>query len=164
MFVVVERSQLTFVVERVKCVGLILDVIDEHDAVDVIDLMLDDTSQKARSFKADFMAVGIEGADADFRMARNLAVNVRHAETPFVVVSDISLMLNDFRVNERHKFPVGLIVETAPDDDDPLESVDLDGRKGCADFMGTGIFPIKRGISHILDEQPNVTTYGLDAR
>lgn len=127
-------------------------MIDEHDAVRVVDFVLEHAGEEAIGFESDFVAINVEGFDADAVVAPDFAVKPVDAETPFVILVRATFAFDNFRVDKRDEFLDGFVVKVAAHDDDPLETVDLDSGKGCTDFVRPGILPVETRVGHVLDE------------
>ena len=78
---------------------IVANVVDENDAVAVVDFVLQDARQKAVGLDADFVAVDIGGFNADFAVAGNFAIKILDAEAAFVIVGDFAFLLDYFRID-----------------------------------------------------------------
>src|SRR5690349_14171622 len=79
MFVIIQRLKLTIFIEAIKGVFIVLNMINKHHAVGVVDLVLNTARYETVGAKADFVAVFIERFDANFSMARDFAVDRLYA-------------------------------------------------------------------------------------
>ena len=140
----------------------VCNVIQEDHAVSVVDFMLKNARQKTLGFDADIPAACIERTNADFWIARHDAVDVLYAEAAFMVEFGRTFVFDDFRVDERNEASIFFVVEVAPHDNDPLETVDLDGGQRDAKFVGARCFPIKGGSFHVGDERFDVVGNNFD--
>ena len=78
---------------------IVADMVDENDTVAMVDLVLQDACQKAVGLDADFVAVDIDGFNADFAVAGNFAVKILDTEATFVIVGDFAFILDDFWID-----------------------------------------------------------------
>ena len=74
-------------------------MVDENDAVAMVDFVLQDACQKAVGLDTDFIAVDIDGFNADFAVAGNFAVKILDTETAFVIIGDLAFVLDDFWID-----------------------------------------------------------------
>ena len=93
-------------------------MVNEDDAVTMVDFVLQDARQESVSFDADFVAVDIDGFNADFAVAGNFAVKVLDAQAAFVIIDDFALVFDDFRIYQRDKILIFFVFEISTDDDD----------------------------------------------
>ena len=135
VFVIVKRLKLAFLVECVKSIVFVFDMVDKQNTVGVVDFMLNDASKEAFSLETDFVAVDIKSFDADFGVAWHFAVNASHTKATFVIVHDFTFELYDFGINKWRKGTRGLVFEVASDDNNTLERVNLDSSEGGTNFM-----------------------------
>ena len=127
-------------------------MVDEKDAVEVVDLVLEDAGELAVGFDADFGAVFEDGFDFDFLVAGNFAVDFRNGETALVIGKDFAVFFDDFWVDKGGKTGVFLVFEVVADDDDAFVHAHLRGGHGGGKFVRMTGFPVNRKLAHIGDD------------
>src|SRR5579859_2735685 len=130
-------------------------MVDKHDAVGVVNFVLENACQKAFGGNTELAAGRILGTDAHFVIAGNLAVYVRHAEAAFIIFLYFTLVLGNDRIDEYRERFVIFVVKIVTDDDDTQRLVDLDRGEGDTNFVLAAIFPIDGRRLHIFDELRN---------
>lgn len=163
MRVIIEWNELTLGIESIEAVRLVAEVVDKEQAICVIDLVLDDARQEALGLEADFVAVDIAGFDANFGPARYAAIDAVDTEAAFEVGEFFAFKFDDFGVYESGKFTRVFVVEIFADDDDAVETVDLDSGERGADFVWPGVLPVETSADHVVDESPRVIGDDVDA-
>ena len=102
-------------------------MVDKDDAVGVINLVLDDTGEEAFGLEANLIAIEVKSPDTDFRMAGDFAVDVLDAETAFEIGDNVSLVFDNFGVDQGSEFASSFVIKVAANDDDALKAINLDG-------------------------------------
>ena len=74
-------------------------MVDEYEAVSVVDFVLNDARQESFGLEAHFVPLGVERFDANFGMSGHAAIEAIHAEASLVVCDDVAFVLNDFWVD-----------------------------------------------------------------
>jgi len=148
-FLVIERLEFAVWHETVEGVFVIFDVIDEEFAVEMIDLVLQDTCEKTFGRDSKRSTIDVEGSDTDFGVAGDFAVDVRDTETPFWLEGDVALVFDDLRIDEDRKISVFVIIEIIANDDHASEVADLYASKAHTDLLIATGFPITSGVDHI---------------
>src|SRR5690606_14029711 len=103
------------------------DPIDEEDAVQVVDLVLERTGQEPLGLDPDGPAVPVQPLDDDAGRALDDLLQPRDAETPLLVSLDLVARLEDDRIHEAERLDPRL-----PDIDDDDAAADPDLRRGEA--------------------------------
>jgi hypothetical protein len=103
-------------------------VVDEHDAVGVIDFMLEYSCQEAFGSNAKFFAVLVDSFYTDFCVSRDLTVDIFNTQTTFKIFFDGTFEFSNFRIDKDRKTMVILVIIIVADDNDFIEAVDLHRR------------------------------------
>ena len=74
-------------------------MVDENDAVAMVDFVLQDACQKAVGLDTNFVAVDIDGFNADFAVAGDFAVKILDTEAALVIVGDFAFVFDDFWID-----------------------------------------------------------------
>ncbi len=146
--VVVDRVEFAFVVHAVEGFFVIFDVVDEEDAIEVIDFVLKSASEKIFGFNADRGAIFELGFDADFVTAGNFTIEKRYGETTFVVGDDFAVGLDDLWVQESGKMVVVFVVEVVSDDNYALVDAELRGGHSGGELVRVFFFPSEAFGTH----------------
>ncbi len=141
-FVVVDGVEVALVVHAIKGVGLIFDVVDEKDAVEVVNFVEEGASEGIFGFDADGSAIFKQGFNLDFGGAGNFAVDGGDGETALKVGDDFALGFDDFRVDEGGESFVFLIVEIVTNDDDATIEAELRRRHCRRKLVRVRFFPL----------------------
>ncbi len=75
MFVIGDRGEVALVVHAVEGVGDVADVVDEKNAVEVVNFVEESAGEVAAGFEADFGAVFEKSLDLGFVRATDQTVN-----------------------------------------------------------------------------------------
>lgn len=150
--VVVDWLEVAFVVHSEEGFFVVLDVVDEEDAAQVVDFMEQDAGEGAIGLDADFGAVFEEGFDFGLFGAGDKAVDFRNRETAFIVFFEFAFGFYDFGVDEGGKVVVLLVLHVVANDDDFLVDAHLGGGHGGRKFKGVTFFPVERELHHVGDD------------
>lgn len=147
--IISDRDEVAFVVEAVESVFLVADVVDEENAVEVVDFVEKGASEEAFGFEADFVAVFEEGFDFGFAGAADAAIDLGDREATLIVSLDFAFGADDFGVNEGSEMTVLLVVKVVADDNDALVDAELGRSHGGREFIRVLFFPVERTFNHI---------------
>lgn len=147
--VISDRDKIALVVHTGEGFGVVADMIDEEDAVEVVDFVKKGSSEVAASFDTDFGAVFEDGFDFGFRWATNKAVNIGDGEAAFLVDLRFAFSANDFWVDESGKRLIIFIIEVVANNNNALVLAKLGGGHGSRKLVRVLIFPVKRGGNHV---------------
>lgn len=147
--VILDRLQVAIVVEVVESIALIADMVDEKEAVEMVDFVEECAGEKITSLEADFLSRGEDGFDFDFLGAFNEAVNARNREATFVIFNLFTLGANDFRVDEGGEILVVFVFEIVANDDDALVNTDLWSGHSGGKFVRVSLFPSNGNVDHV---------------
>ncbi len=151
-FVVVDGIEVALVVHAIKGVGLVFDVVDEEDAIKMVDFVKEGASEGIFGFDADGGAVFEHRLDFNFGGARNLAVNGGNGEAALEVGDDFAFGFDDFGVDEGGEGFVFLVVEVVTDDDNAAVEAELRRSHGGGEFVRVGFFPFEGSLAHFGDD------------
>ena len=135
-----------------ESLGLVLDVVDEENAFEVVDFVEQGAGEVIFGFQADFGAVFEEGFDLDFFGAGNEAIEFGDGETAFVVGLGFAVGLDDFGVDEGGEGVFGFILEVVADDNNALVDAELGGGHGGGELIRVLFFPFQGSGGHIGDD------------
>lgn len=159
IFVVIEWFELAVRHKSVEGVFVIFDMIDEELAVEVIDLVLQDTCEETFGRDSKRSPIDVEGSDTDFGVAGDFAVDVGDAETAFGLEDDVAFVFDDLGVDEDSEISVFVIIEIIANDDHTSEVSDLYASKAHTDLLIATGFPITSRLDHI---EAKLTNFGRD--
>src|SRR5690606_30565694 len=128
------------------------DPIDEEDAVQVVDLVLERTGQEPLGLDPDGPAVPVQPLDDDAGRALDDLLQPRDAETPLLVSLDLVARLEDDRIHEAERLDPRL-----PDIDDDDAAADPDLRRGEADAVR-----VVHRREHLVHQAPDLVVDLLD--
>lgn len=143
--------EFAFFVEFEVGVGFIFDMVDEEDAVEVVDLVLENAGETVGGLNADLGAVFEEGFETGFGVAGDKTVDVRNGEAAFVIGGFFAFVFDDFGVDEGDEIGVFLFVHVFADDDNALVVAQLRGGESGGEFEFVGFFPVEGGLAHFGD-------------
>ena len=126
-------------------------MVNEEDAVEVVDFVLKSAGEAAGGLDADFGAVNELGLDSDFVGAGDKAIDEGDGEAAFVVLDSAAVGLDNLWVDEGGKSGVRLVFEVVTDNDDALINAHLGGGHGGREFVGVIFFPVEASLSHVGD-------------
>lgn len=128
--VIGDGNEVAFVVEAIESVFLAADVVDEKDAVEVVNFVEKSAGEETFGFEADFLAVFEESFDFSLARATDATINLRNRETAFVISLDFALSADDFGVDEGGEMMIFFVVEVVTNDNDTLVDAELRGGHG----------------------------------
>lgn len=134
-------------------------MVDEKDAVEMVDFVEESAGEGAFGFDTDGGAVFKEGFDFNFSGAFDEAVDGGDGKAAFVVFFEFAVGLDDFWVDEGGEVQVFLVVEVVTDDDDAAVEAELGGGHGGGEFKGVRFFPSDGSLAHFGDD---VGDFGSD--
>ena len=125
--------------------------VDEEDAVEVVDLVLERAGGQAALHLLVLAAVAVEVADADVDLARHVAAQVGHREAALVdldhlVVERLDHRVDHHRERDRRLVRVARVVRLDLDDRDPQRLADLVRREAGA--VGGAL-----GLDQVVDQR-----------
>src|SRR6266550_3477383 len=91
-------------------------MVNKHNTVSVVDFVLEDPCQKTGGFNAYLFTVFVQRPDPYLIVTGNLAIDVGYAQTALIIFFELTLQLDDLRVNEDLKGLIIFIFEIVPDD------------------------------------------------
>ena len=138
---VVSGLEVAVLIHAEESLGLVLDVVNEENAFEVVDFVEQGAGEVIFGFQADFGAVFEEGFDLDFFGAGDEAVEFGNGEAAFVVGLRFAVGFDDFGVDEGGKGVFGLVLKIVADDDDALVDAELGGGHGGGEFIGVLLLP-----------------------
>ena len=127
-------------------------MVDEEDAVEMVDFVEEGAGEGVLGFDADFAAIGEVGFNFYFGGARDEAVNEGNREATFVVGGGFTFGLDNFGVDEGGEGVVFFVFKVVTDDDDAAVDSELRGGHGGGELVGVRLFPEKGSIDHVGDE------------
>ncbi len=140
--VVIDGLQVTFVVKAVKSVLVVLDMINEENAIQMVDFVHEGASEVAISFEADFSTVFEHGFDLYPVRATNQAINLRNREASLMFFDDFAVSFDNFRIDEGGEGVVFLIIKIIAHDNDALVYAHLGGSHSSGKLKGVCLFPV----------------------
>ena len=135
-----------------ESLGLVLDVVDEENAFEVVDLVEQGAGEIIFGSQADFGAVFEESFDLDFLGAGDETVEFGNGEAAFVVGLGFAVGLDDFGVDEGGEGVFGFVLEVVADDDNALVDAELGSGHGGGELVGVLLLPLQGGGGHIGDD------------
>lgn len=150
--VILDGVEVAFVVHAVESVFLAADVVDEEDAVEVVNFVKKGAGEKTFGLQTDFVAVFEKGFNFDLAGTTNFAVNFRHRETTFEIGFDFAFGADDLRIDESSKMVIGFVVEVVADNNNALVDAELRGGHGGRKFVGVLFFPFERFCDHVAND------------
>lgn len=141
--------EVAVVVEFEEGVAVVFDVIDEEDAVEVVDLMEEGAGEVAGGLDADFGAIGELGFDASFIGAGNETVDEGDGEAALVVFDGATFGFDDFGVDKCGKCGMGLVFHVISYYNDTLVYTHLGCGHRSGELVGMFLFPVETGLSHV---------------
>src|SRR5690606_23717153 len=128
------------------------DPIDEEDAVQVVDLVLERTGQEPLGLDPDGPAVPVQPLDDDAGRALDDLLQLRDADPPLSVSLVLVARLEDDRIHEAERLDPRL-----PDIDDDDAAADPDLRRGEADAVR-----VVHRREHLVHQAPDLVVDLLD--
>ncbi len=150
--VVVYGVKLSFVVHLEESGGVVFDVVNEEDAIEVVDFVEEGAGEGAFGFDADRSAVFEECLDLDFGGAFNEAVDEGNREATFVIFFGFAFGFDDFWVDEGGEVDVLFVFEVVTDDDNAAVKTELRGGHGSRKFVRVSFFPVEGSFAHVGDD------------
>ena len=141
--IVIDGLQIAFFVHDIESIGVVFDMVDKENAVEMVDFVEKDAGELAFGFDADFGAVFELGFDFGLMRAGNHTIDSRNRETAFVIFFDFTFGLDDFGVNQGSKGGVVFIIHVVPNDNNALILANLRGGHGGRELKGVRFFPIE---------------------
>ena len=139
--VVVGGLKVAVLIHAEESLGLVLDVVDEEDAFEVVNLVEQGAGEVIFGFQADFGAIFEEGFDLDLFGTGNEAVEFGDGEAAFVVGLGFAVGFDNFGVDEGGEGVLGFVLEVVADDDDALVDAELGGGHGGGELVGVLFLP-----------------------
>src|SRR3989344_3082601 len=130
-------------------------MINENRALGVVNLVLEDSRQKTLSSGPKWFPAWAKRLNSNFRVARNLAIDIRHAQTTLKILNFLALILGNFWVNKSSERRIVFIVGVISDNHDPKRLIYLDGSQCHANLMLATFFPIYGCDLHIVHNLNN---------
>lgn len=112
-------------------------MVDEYDAVGMVDFVLEHACEESISFEAEFVAIDVHSFDANTAVAGDFAIIPADTKAAFIIGDELAFVFDDFGVDERNEFFVVFVLELRAHDNHAVESVDLDSCQCGADFVGS---------------------------
>ena len=134
-------------------------MVDEKNAVEVVDFMLDDTGEAVSGFDTDIGAIFKQGFDAGFGISWDEAIDVGDRETAFVVFGLLAFVFDDFWVDQGDEIGIFFVVHVFTDDDDTFVVAELRGSHGSGELKLVFFFPVFGSFAHFCN---NVEDFGGD--
>lgn len=150
--VILDGVEVSFVIHAIESIFLAADVVDEEDAVEVVNFVKKGAGEKTFGLQTDFVAVFEKGFNFDLAGTTNLAVNFWDGETAFEIGFDFAFGADDFGVDEGGKMVIGFVVEVVADNDDALVDAELRGGHGGRKFVGVLFFPFEGFCDHVAND------------
>ncbi len=140
--VVIDGLKVTFVVETIKSIFVITDVVDKENAIEMVDFVHEGTSKVAISFEADLGTIFEHGFDLYLVRATNQAINLRNREASLMFFDDFAVSFDNFRIDEGGEGVVFLIIKIIAHDNDALVYAHLGGSHSSGKLKGVCLFPV----------------------
>ncbi len=150
--VILDGVEVAFVVHAVESVFLAADVVNEEDAVEVVDFVKKGAGEKTFGLQANFVAVLEKGFNFYLAGATDFAVDFWHRETAFEIGFDFAFGADDFGVDESGKMVIGFVIEVVADNDNALVDAELRGGHGGRKFVGVLFFPFEGFCDHVAND------------
>lgn len=147
--VILDWVEVAFVVHAVESVFLTANMIDEENAVEVIDFVEESAGEEAFGFEANFAAVFEQGFDFDFARATDAAINFRDREAAFKISFGLAFGADDLGVDEGGEVIVGFVFEIIADDNNALVNAELWRSHGGRKLIRMLLFPLEGASNHI---------------
>ncbi len=126
-------------------------MVDEKDAVEMVDFVEEGTGEVARGLEADFGAVFKESFNFNLMWAADESINLGDGEAAFLIFVDFALGADDFGVDKGSEMLVVFIVEVVTDDDNALILAHLRGGHSGRKFVRVLSFPSQGSGAHVGD-------------
>ena len=152
LFFVIDWIKIALVVHAEKGGFIVFYVVNEENAVEMVDFVKKSSSKRVFGFDADGGSVFEEGLDFDLFRTRDEAVNRRDRETTFIVFFGLAFGFDDFWVNKSGKIGVFLIFEIVANDNDAAVKTELGSGHGGRKFVWMVFFPCQRSLAHFSDD------------
>lgn len=133
----------------IEGIGGVADVVDEKDAVEMVDFVHKGAGEKTTGFEANFGAIGKKSFDLDFFGAFNESVDLWYGEAAFLLFDEPTAGADDFWVDEGGEGLVFFVVKVVTHNDNALILTHLGGSHGGGDLVRMFLFPRKRSGNHI---------------
>ncbi len=163
LFFIFERLQFALVVEAEEGLGVIFDMVDEDNAITMVNFVLENARQEILGGHPELLAVDIQRFNLDLLVPWHLAVNARHAEAALEVLDDIAFALGDLWVNKYRKGMILFVVIIITNHNDFVEPIDLNGGQRYANFMIATLVPADSCGLHVFDNLLNLVGNNADA-
>ncbi len=137
------------VTHAIEGIGGVADVVDEKDAVEMVDFVHKGAGEKTTSFEANFGAIGKKSFDFDFFRAFNEPVDLWYRETTFLFLDKLAAGADNFWIDESGERLVLFVVKVVAHNDNALILTHLGSGHGGGDFIGVFFFPREGGSNHI---------------
>src|SRR5262245_60803252 len=126
-----------------ESLGVILDVIYEHDAISMVNLVLKNPGQKVLGGYPYVSPLLVKSVDSYFAGAWYFAINIGYAQTAFKIFYNFAFVFGDDRVYEDGEGSIFFVVKIITNYDNPQSTVNLYCRQSNPNFVASTIFPIK---------------------
>ena len=118
--VVIERDEVAFIVEFIKGLRIVLDMIDKEDAIEMVDFVQNSAGEKIGGFEANFGAIFELSFDAGFGGARNFAINGWHRKAAFVIFDNFAFGFDNFGIQESSEVGIVFVIHVFANNNDAL--------------------------------------------
>ncbi len=144
--------KITGVVHAIESFRIVADMINEENAVEMVDFVKKGAGEITTGLEADFGAVFELSFDLDFVRASDDAVNFWYGKTTFVIGLGATFGADDFGVDEGGEGGMIFVFEVIAHNNNALILAELRSGHGGGNFVGVKRLPGEGRFDHVGDD------------